>query len=95
MATNANKSPDPASPRFDPDANKQPRPTLASSTQERLQCIEALGQRINGYIQYICAAGALSGSSTEAKERAIAAFYERMVVLERHLSRIQEELKCG
>jgi hypothetical protein len=60
---------------------------------ERLQHIEAMGQRINGYIQFIAQVSALSGTSTEAKERAVTAFYERMVLLERQLGRIQENLR--
>jgi hypothetical protein len=63
--------------------------------EERLQRIEALGQRINGYVQFICRARDLNGTSAEAKDRAVAAFYQRMVLVERQLGQIQEELKCG
>jgi len=45
--------------------------------------------------KFISGAGALSGASGEAKERAVAAFYERLVVLERQLGQIQEELQLG
>jgi len=83
------------SPQCNRDAPGNLLQAAAGSMDERLQRIAALGQRINGYIQFICAAGGLNGTSTEAKERAVAAFYERMVLLEGQLSRIQDELKCG
>jgi hypothetical protein len=37
----------------------------------------------------------MHGTSAEAKERAVAAFYERIVVLEGQLGRIQENLQLG
>jgi hypothetical protein len=63
--------------------------------EEHLLHIEALGQRISGHIQFMCQAGSLHGTSAEAKERAVTAFYERMVVVERQLGRIQEDLRLG
>lgn len=72
-----------------------PWPVAPSTTQEYLQRIEAMGQRINGYIRFICGAGDLNGTSTEAREKAIAAFYERMVVLERQLGRVRDDLRLG
>jgi hypothetical protein len=63
--------------------------------EECLQRIEALGQRINGHVQFICRDPGLNGTSAEAKGRAVAAVYERMVLLERQLGQIQDELKCG
>jgi hypothetical protein len=65
------------------------------TTEDRLVRIRALGQRIDGHIQFMCAVGSLNGTSAEAKERAVTAFYERMVVLERQLDRIQEDLQLG
>ena len=61
----------------------------------RLHCIEAMGQRINGYIRFMCQVGSLDGASAEAKERAVAAFYECLAVLEGRLSRIHEDLQLG
>jgi hypothetical protein len=65
------------------------------TTEERLQRIAAMGQRIDSYIQFMTEIGKMSGTSTEAKDKAVAAFYDRMVVLERELGRIQEELHLG
>ncbi len=65
------------------------------TTEERLQRIAAMGQRIDGYIQFMSGIGKMNGTSAEAKDKAVVAFYERMVVLERHLGRIQEELQLG
>src|SRR5882672_10746008 len=61
--------------------------------EERVQRIETLGQRIDGYIRFMCAVGSLTGTSAEAKERAVTAFYEQMLVVERQLARIQEALR--
>ncbi len=65
------------------------------TTEERLLRIEAMGKRIHEYVQFMCQVGGLSGSSAEAKERAVVAFYERLAALERQLGRIQEELRLG
>lgn len=70
-----------------------PWPTPAANLEERLKRIEAMGQRIDGYVQFICKVGSLNGTSAEAKERAVTAFYERMVVVENQLCRIQEILR--
>jgi len=63
------------------------------TTEERLQRIAALGQRIDKYVQFMCQPGNLNATSTEATERAIIAFYEQMVVLERQLGRIHDEFQ--
>jgi hypothetical protein len=63
--------------------------------EERLQCIKAMLQRINGYVEFMCEVSSLNGTSSEAKERAVTVFYEQMVVLERRLGRIQEDLRLG
>ena len=46
-------------------------------------------------VQFIGQAAQMTGTSAEAKERAVAAFHERLVVLERQLGRIQEDLQLG
>jgi hypothetical protein len=52
-----------------------------------------MGQWINGYVRFLCEVGSLGGSSAEVREKAVAAFYERMVVVERQLAWIQEDLQ--
>jgi len=66
-----------------------------ATTEDRLQRIEAMGQRIAGYIQFMCKVGSLNGTSAELKERAVTAFYERMAFVESELEKIQEELRLG
>src|SRR5262249_30252829 len=81
----------------------KPRPAPAfplaelppQTTEERLRAIEAMGERINEYIAFMCKVGELHGTSAEAKEKAVATFHECMASLERQLGRIQEELRLG
>ena len=70
-------------------ASRLPAPR---TMEERLQSIESLGQKIDGYIRFMCQVGGLTGTSAEAKERAVTTFYESMLVVERQLGRIQERL---
>ena len=65
------------------------------TTEERLKCIEALGERIAGYVRFMSAIGTLNGSSQELKERALTAFYEQMARMEGQLRRIQDDLRLG
>ena len=65
------------------------------TTEQRLQHIEALGQRIAGYVRFMGQVGGLNGTSAEMKDRAVAAFYERMALAESQLGRIQEDLRLG
>jgi hypothetical protein len=60
---------------------------------DRLRAIEATGQRLAGYVQFMCQIGSLSGTSGEAKDRAVTAFYERLLAAEKQLVRIQENLR--
>jgi hypothetical protein len=63
------------------------------TTEERQQRIEAMGQRIEGYVQFMCQAGNLNTASDEAREKAVTAFYEQMVVVERQLRRIHDDFQ--
>lgn len=67
-------------------------PSAPASLADRVQRIETMGLRINNYIQFICKAASLTVTSVEAKDRGVTAFYERMLVVERQLRRIQEDL---
>ena len=65
------------------------------TTAERLRHIEALARQINTYVAYVCQAEAANGASVEVREKAIADFYNRMVVLECDLCRIHQELQLA
>jgi len=43
----------------------------------------------------MCQVGNLNGTSAEAKDKAVAAFYEHLVLLGGHLGRIREDLQLG
>jgi hypothetical protein len=66
-----------------------------ATTEERLHRIAVMGQQITGHVQFVCGVGTLGGASAEAKEKAVLAFYERLVVLERQLGRVVDELRLG
>jgi len=70
-----------------------PYQTPAWTTEERLQRIESMGQRISGYVEFMRQVGSQNSTSAEAMEKAITAFYEQMVIAERQLERIQHDLK--
>jgi hypothetical protein len=65
------------------------------TAEEHLKRIEALGERIAGHFRFMCQVGSLSGTSAEMKTQAIAAFYERAILMETQLGQIQEELRHG
>jgi hypothetical protein len=66
-----------------------------STTEERLQRIEALGERVAEHVRFMCGVGGLTGVSAEAKAKAVEAFCERLSVLELQLGRIEEDLRLG
>ncbi len=94
MATTA-KAPAPRQPEaaapWPPSAWAAPPLT----TEESLQRIAALGERVAAYVRFMGEVGGLGGSSEEMKERAVTAFYERMVLAEGQLRRIQDDLRLG
>jgi hypothetical protein len=62
-------------------------------TQERVQRIAALGQRINSYVQFMCEIASANNASGEAKDKVVAAFYEKLELVERQLCRIHDEFR--
>lgn len=60
---------------------------------EYLHRVEALGKRIDAYIQFMCQLGADTGTSAEVKQRAVVAFYQQMIVVERQLAHIHDEFR--
>jgi hypothetical protein len=60
---------------------------------ERLHRIDVLGQKIAEYVRFLGEAVGQTNASAEAKDRVVTAFYDRIVVVERQLSRIQENFR--
>lgn len=83
----------PPMPHSDLGPSAGPRNSPPETTDDFLRCIEAMNLRINGYVQYMAQVGALTGTSSEVRDKAVAAFYERMNVLERQLARIRDDLQ--
>jgi hypothetical protein len=54
-----------------------------------------MGQLITKHVEFMRGVGTLGGASTEAKEKAVLAFYERLLALERQLARVLDELRLG
>jgi hypothetical protein len=69
--------------------------TPAWTREERLRRIEAMGQRIQGHVQFMIEIGDLKGSSDEEKDKAVESFYDRMTAMESQLGRILEDLRLG
>ncbi len=63
------------------------------TVDERVHRIEVLGKRIESYIQFMCQVPAMTGTSSEVKERAITAFYNQLILVEEQLARIHDELR--
>jgi hypothetical protein len=67
----------------------------ALTQDERLLRIKAMGQRINDYVGFMSQASGPNGASAEAKEKAVTAFYELMMIAVSQLGRIHEKLQLA
>jgi hypothetical protein len=84
---------DPARPQALPAAG--PWSTPAWTMEERLRRIEAMGRRIQGVVEFMCQIANLDGTCAASKERAVTSFYDRLVIVERQLVKIQEDIQLG
>ena len=75
--------------------NGAPFHTVPWTTEERLERIVAMSQQINGYIEFMSKPGDLKGTSGEARDNAVRAFYERMVIIERQLARTYGDFRLA
>jgi hypothetical protein len=80
-------------PRFDPKPLPDVGPAPLWTRETRLVQIKALGERIDGYIKFMCKVAELSGISGEAKDRAVTMFHERLAAMEKELGRIHENVQ--
>jgi hypothetical protein len=89
------KPADPVDPTIPRPTTPLPEAAAPAVVDERLERIGTLWQRCNGYVQFICAADQRGGSSVELKDKALDALCARLVIIERQLSRIQDDLQLG
>jgi hypothetical protein len=54
--------------------------------EERLIRIESMGKRIAGFVEYMCSVRDVTTTSNEAKEKAVLAFYDKLLLVERQLN---------
>jgi hypothetical protein len=92
----------PAPAKAPPPTSKAPLAATAelprtppATVEEFLTHIGALGKRVEGHVAYMCAVERLNGTSSEAKNKALTMFYQRLVGMEVELNRIREELELG
>ena len=85
----------PIAPASERARQARPWPMPPWTTEEHQQRIAWLSQRINSYVAFMCRVGNLDGTSAEAKDKAVAAFYEQLVVVERELGRIHDGFQLG
>jgi hypothetical protein len=69
--------------------------TPPATTEEFLEHIQALGERVQEHVDYMSGVEKLIGTSAEAKRRALAQFHARLSTLEQDLGRIKEDLQLG
>ncbi|HLN27541.1 MAG TPA: hypothetical protein VK395_07330 [Gemmataceae bacterium] len=69
--------------------------TTPWTRDEHVVHIQALGQRVARHVQFICEIGKLQGTSAETKDNAVIVFYKQLLVLERQLNRIHEDLELA
>jgi hypothetical protein len=69
--------------------------TVPLTTDDRLEHIHALGQRVGAYVKFMCTIARMEGSSLESKDRAVAVFYDRLYALEQELARIHDNVLLG
>ena len=82
-----------ARPESSPPSGDRLGPPL--TTEDCLARIRVLGERVDGYVRFMCAIDSLAGTSNEAKHRAAVTFHDRLSTLERALEHIQDELRLG
>lgn len=70
-------------------------PGVPLTLEQKRREIEELVERLTRYAEFVCGADGQSGTSKEAREQAVAAFHERLVLLTRQLSQIHDELLLG
>jgi hypothetical protein len=66
-----------------------------ATKEECIDRIRTLGHRVEAYVRFMKAIENVPGTSAESRQKALTAFYERMLFFDRELGRIQEDLQLG
>jgi len=92
----------PPSTKAPPPTSKAPLAVTAelprtppANAEEYLLHIGLLGKRVEGHVTFMCGVDRLNGTSSEAKNKALSQFYQRLVAMELELNRVREELELG
>lgn len=72
-----------------------PADNVMLTTRQRLEAIEAMRKRVNGYVDFMGTVETMQGSSAEAKDAAVSAFHDRLAALQKQLELITEGLRLG
>jgi hypothetical protein len=72
-------------------------PTTAASIPKQLadqvREIERIGERISAIVRFMCDIQKLPGTSEESRDRALTAFHEPLIMVEKQLVHIQEKFR--
>jgi hypothetical protein len=66
---------------------------LPVTADERRADIDRIAERINDIVRHMCNMSEMPGTSAEVRDKAIAAFHERIAVAEKHLTHIRDKLR--
>lgn len=93
MMTNLARSPLGVSLSMEPSVNDWYTPAV--TMEDQLLRIPALEQRVSEHVKFMRTVEKTEGISEETKQKAVEQFYKHMVVLERRLVRIRDDLRLA
>jgi len=91
MATKAKAK---ATPLLEPLPQQAPLAPCVT-TADRLTQIQLLSRRVVEHVRAVTAVAEVQGTSAEARDRAVVMFHERLLLLERTLEKVLEDLRLG
>src|SRR5262249_6375830 len=78
-----------------PQQQQQGPPPANLPLPERMTQIEALGKRIAEHVRAAASVATPPGPSAETRQRAVAAFHERLFFLDRALEKVLDDVRLG
>src|SRR5262245_43924881 len=92
---NAKVKSKPAANSVEPEPLPEAWQVPPATKEECIDRIRILGHRVESYVRFMKAIEHVLGTSAESRQKALTAFYERMLFFDRELGRIQEDLQLG